>query len=36
MPTDNAAGEVLADVTLRPHLRYRPFGRWQPDPADAA
>jgi hypothetical protein len=26
--------EVLADGWLRPYLRYRPFGRWQPDPAD--
>jgi hypothetical protein len=28
--------EVLPDGTLRAYLRYRPFGRWQPDPADAA
>jgi hypothetical protein len=24
--------EVTPEGTLRPYLRYRPFGRWQPDP----
>jgi hypothetical protein len=28
--------EVLADGRLRPYLRYRPFGRWQPDPEGSA
>jgi hypothetical protein len=28
--------EVLPDGTLRPYMRYRPFGRWHPDPADDA